>query len=164
MAYTGGSLTTLFDASQQAATKDTLRDLANTAIDVWKETTVKETPVVTGELKAGWYTTKAVWAGATVESKIQNNVEYAPHVEYGTGLWGPNKAKYPITPKKPGGWLRWIDPKTGKEVFARKVMHPGSPGRYMVSKGGDAVKAAIAAGLFEPGLRDWENKVVRGAD
>ena len=164
MAYVGGSLTSLFDESQRVATKDTMRDLADVAIDVWREATEKATPVDTGALKGSWYTIKAEWSGASVESKVASNIDYAPHVEYGTGLWGPKKAKYPITPKKPGGWLRWIDPKTGKEVFARKVMHPGSPGRYMVSKGGDAVSAAIAGGLFEPQLADWERTIVKNAD
>lgn len=164
MAYVGGSLTSLFDEPQQRATENAMTDMASAAIEVWKETTVKTTPVDTGELKASWYTIKGQYTGSGAESKIASNVEYAPHVEYGTGLWGPKKSKYPIVPKKPGGWLRWIDPKTGKEVFARKVMHPGSPGRYMVSKGGDAALVAIKGGLFEPILSGWERTIVGNAD
>lgn len=164
MPYVGGSLTSLFDEHQQATTEETMRDMANAAIDVWKEATEKATPVDTGALKASWYTLKAQPGSVSIESQVASNIDYAPHVEYGTGLWGPNKAKYPIVPKKPGGWLRWIDPKTGKEIFARKVMHPGSPGRYMVSKGADATLAAINGGLFNSILSVWEKKIVDNAD
>ena len=38
---------------------------------------------------------------------IGTNVKYAPYLELGTGLWGPNRAKYEIKPKRPGGVLHW---------------------------------------------------------
>ena len=31
-----------------------------------------------------------------------------------------------IQPKNPNGWLHWIDPKTGQDVFAKMVNHPGT--------------------------------------
>ena len=83
-------------------------------------------------------------------------MEYAPYVEDGTGLWGPKHAKYEIKPKRPGGWLRWIDPMTGDPVFARRVMHPGWPGNHMFAIGAalteqefDAVRAADLGGRVE---------------
>jgi hypothetical protein len=55
MAYVGGSLTTLFDANQRRATETAMGDMAGRAAGVWKEATEAATPVVTGELKRGWY-------------------------------------------------------------------------------------------------------------
>lgn len=164
MAYVGGSLRSLFDKPQRGKTKDAMERMSERAIDVWQEATEKATPVDTGVLKSSWYTVGPAWKGQKIESSVASNIEYAPHVEYGTGLYGPKAAKYPILPKKPGGFLRWIDPKTGEEVFARKVMHPGSPGAYMVTKGADATLAAINGGLFTQDLAAWEQEIVAGAD
>lgn len=79
------------------------------------------------------------------ESGAETNVSYAPYVEHGTGLWGPSRAKYEIKPKNPDGWLRFLD-KGGNVVFAKRVMHPGSPGAAMFAKG---------AALTEAGLHEW---------
>ena len=164
MPYVGGSLRSLFDQPQRDATNDAMHSMADRAIGVWEEATTRATPVDTGLLKKSWYTIKAAREGDAIQSEIATNIDYAPHVEYGTGLYGPKAAKYPILPKKPGGVLRWIDPKTGQEVFARKVMHPGSPGAYMMMKGANATKAAIAAGLFEPDLDKWQTTIIKQAD
>jgi hypothetical protein len=164
MPYVGGSLRSLFDKKQQLATKDSMAEMATKAAEFWVEATSERTPVATGVLKGSWYKLPTKWVGSKVESGIASNIGYAPHVEYGTGLYGPKAAKYPILPKKPGGFLRWIDPKTGKEVFARKVMHPGSPGAYMVSNGGSRLSAATGTGLFDASLAYWESKIVRNAD
>ena len=87
------------------------------------------------------------------ESGAESELEYAPYVEHGTGLWGPKHAKYLIVPKRPDGWLRWIDPDTGNPVFAKRVMHPGSPGNHMFEIG-----VAIAEQEFE---REVEPILVR---
>ena len=50
-------------------------------------------------------------------------------------MWGPRRAKYEIRPKNPLGWLRFFDQKTGELVFAKRVMHPGSPGHHMFARG-----------------------------
>lgn len=50
----------------------------------------KETPVVTGNLRAGTEAqklTKKTGSGQTI--KVENNVEYARHVEYGTDKFAP---------------------------------------------------------------------------
>lgn len=164
MPYVGGSLRSLFDQPQRDATTDAMRSMADRAIQTWKDATVKATPVDTGALKQSWYTVGPEAAGEVIESSLRSDIDYAPHVEFGTGLYGPKAAKYPILPKKPGGFLHWVDPATGKDVFARKVMHPGSPGAYMLTKGANATSAAISAGLFEVDLKQWQQTVVRQAD
>jgi hypothetical protein len=73
--------------------------------------------------------------GMVYESGAETNVDYAPYVEEGTGLYGPYRRMYEIRPKNPDGWLRWIDPHTGQPVFAKRVMHPGSPGQHMFAIG-----------------------------
>ena len=104
------------------------------------EETIRNTPVETGhlrrEIKQKPLTRSRGPAGARhYETGAETDVEYAPYVEHGTGLWGPRHARYEIRPKRPDGWLRWIDPDTGEPVFAKRVMHPGSPGNYMFALG-----------------------------
>lgn len=58
-------------------------------------------------------------SGGNVLLEFYNDAgEYAGFQEYGTGIYGPKKK--PITPKH-GKLLTWIDPDTGKRVFARSV-------------------------------------------
>lgn len=88
------------------------------------------------------------------ESGCETNVDYAIFVEDGTGLWGPRRAKYEIKPKRPGGWLRFRDQKTGDVIFAKRVMHPGSPGQHMFAIG--AVLTEHEANTFlESIAREW---------
>lgn len=86
------------------------------------------------------------------ESGAQTNLSYAKFVEEGTGLWGPHRAKYEIKPKNPDGWLSWIDQETGERIFARKVMHPGSPGNHMF---------AIGAHLTEHEFNLWGQRMIQ---
>lgn len=164
MGYRGGSLTSLFDKTQQALTKETMRTAATAAAGVWLEATRGHTPIDTGELQMSWQQGNTRKVALGYESSIYTHIDYAPHVEYGTGLWGPKHAKYPITAKRPGGMLRWYDPKSGQPVFRRSVMHPGSPGAHMVSKGGTDTLVAIEGGLWEPIARAYAEAVVRNAD
>jgi hypothetical protein len=91
--------------------------------------------------------------GSTVyESGAETNVDYAPFVEHGTGLWGPYRRMYEIRPKRPGGWLSWVDPKSGDRIFARRVLHPGSPGNHMFE---------IGAHLTEHEFNTWGEEEVR---
>ena len=50
------------------------------------------------------------------------NAPYAAVIHGGSGLHGPNRARYPIVPRF-RKVLRWAG--GGKFVFAKKVMHPG---------------------------------------
>ena len=92
-------------------------------------------------------------------------MDYAPHVEYGTGLWGPSGAKYPIYPKDPGGLLHWIDRDSGQHVFAKMVMHPGSPGQHMIAIAGSMAEAEFDGGAIGDGvLGEWARTVEASAD
>jgi hypothetical protein len=82
------------------------------------------------------------------ESGAETDVEYGPSIEHGWGLWGPSHAKYLIKPRRPGGWLHWVDPHTGEDRFARRVMHPGAPGAHMF-----AVAAGVTEANFEAVVR-----------
>lgn len=110
------------------------------------------------------------WTG-----KVYTEVEYAPHVEYGTGLWGPDHAKYKIAPKKPGGVLRFtpyargaggdviLDVQNGvskgRPVYARFVMHPGSPGQAMFRIGAILTEAQIHQ-WSRAALEEWRMRVM----
>ncbi len=137
MGYVGGKLAPLFEpdlaarASRRMADKGGERMTANVR---------ERTPVDHGALRASIEQKLLVVfkdeRGDTVyESGAETSLEYAPHIEHGTGLWGPRAARYEIRPKRPDGWLRWIDSNTGKPVFAKRVLHPGSSGASMFADG-----------------------------
>jgi hypothetical protein len=166
--YVGGSLVSLFDEEPQAATNLAMRRMAERGGDRMVDLTVQNTPIDKGNLRSSWYqipthkTHFAVWDA--YESGVATEVHYAPHVEHGTGLWGPKHAKYPITAKA-GGFLRWIDPASGKEVFAKKVMHPGSPGQHMIAIAAEVTEHEVDTGvLFNGILHDWVTAVEASAD
>lgn len=125
---------------------------------------VKErTPVDLGTLKADIrQKLTVVRVGArgelVYESGAETEIEYAPYVEHGTGLWGPRAARYEIRPKRPDGWLRWIDPMTGQPVFAKRVMHPGSPGAHMFAIGASLTEAEFDR-LIQARLTRWAREV-----
>jgi hypothetical protein len=98
--------------------------------------------------------------GRTVyESGAETDVEYAPYVEHGTGLWGPKHAKYVIEPKNPDGWLHWVND-MGEDVFAKRVWHPGSPGAHMFAIGAGIVEAELPE-IVGPHLERWRLEVER---
>ena len=72
--------------------------------------------------------------GVVYKSGTKTDLDYAIYVEHGTGLWGPARAMYEIRPKNPNGWLRFHD-EFGNVVFAKRVLHPGSPGAHMFARG-----------------------------
>lgn len=80
------------------------------------------------------------------ETGCESNLDYAPYVEEGTGIWPGGRGMYVIRPKRPDGWLSWIDQKTGERVFAKEVHHPGSPGQHMFKIG--AHLAEYEFGIF----------------
>lgn len=167
MPYVGGSLVSLFDDEPQAATKLALRRLAERGGDRMVELTVMNTPIETGNLRTSWYQlpTEKTHFGPwdAYESGVASDVDYAPHVEYGTGLWGPSHSKYPIVAKS-GGVLRWRDRETGEIRYARQVMHPGSPGQHMVAIAADVVEHEFDGGLGSDVLDDWARAVEASAD
>jgi hypothetical protein len=128
------------------------------------------TPVATSALRESYKQTDidyvlaqhGVAAVYAWEGTVFTEIAYAEHVEYGTGLWGPKHAKYKIEPKTPGGVLKFAPYSRGANgavildvqngvvkggpVFARYVMHPGSPGAAMFR---------IGATLTEHQVNEW---------
>lgn len=164
MGYVGDSLTPFFGQGRNPAL---MRELANLGGDRMVDWTVRNTPIDTGNLRTSWYqldvNRKVTLLGPGWESGVATQVEYAPYVEYGTGLWGPDHSTYTIRPKDPHGWLRWRDRATGQWVYSKAVQHPGSPGQHMV-----AIAAAMTEAEFErvaePLLSGWGRAVEAQAD
>jgi hypothetical protein len=145
MSYMGGRLQPLFDPTP---IRRACIDMADKGGERMTAITRMNTPVghrpheqgyVPGTLRASIkqkvmviYRRRGNWV---YESGAETDVEYAPYVEHGTGLWGPRRAMYEIKPKHPDGWLSWIDQTTGERIFAKRVMHPGSPGQAMFAIG-----------------------------
>lgn len=157
MPYIGGALADLYD---EAPTRRALVKMADRGTDRLAELIELHTPVDTGNLKGSWKKTPLVIKPGfhtRYERRVFTEVEYAPYVEHGTGLWGPKHAKYLIVPKKPGGVLHWIGP-GGESVFATRVWHPGSPGAHMVVKGVADVEAAFAL-ILDPVLHEWAREM-----
>lgn len=159
MPYVGGKLQSIASRGPQAATRTASRSMAHKGGDRMTSVTVINTPIKSGNLRTSWYqlpTTRVhVGPWPAYRSGVASQVPYAPDVEYGTGLWGPRHAKYEIKPKDPSGFLRWIDPRTGKEVFAKRVMHPGSPGQHMIQIAGEVTEFETDAGLMADVLAIW---------
>lgn len=161
MGYVGGSLVSLFDAEPQKATDLTARRMAERAGAQMVTRTRENTPIDTGKLRESWYqlptakTHYAIWPA--YESGVATDVDYAPYVEYGT-------RPHIIEPKKPGGVLHWVDPGSGKDVFARRVHHPGTHGQHMVALGAAMTEFETEGGLMRDILSDWVDAVERSAD
>lgn len=84
-------------------------------------------------------------------------LDYAKWVEEGTGKFGPSHMPYLIEPKIPGGMLSWVDRDTGVRVFAKKVLHPGSPGQHMFAIGVAKAESEFDR-LVQPALRDFARR------
>lgn len=136
MPYVGDELAPLFRAGP---TEAAAHDFAEILGDEWKTWTEKNTPIEMGTLRRSWYVTPVTpgrrATNPTWTGHLRTETEYAPHVEHGTGIFGPQGRPYTIRPKQPGGTLSWIDKRTGERVFARSVRHPGSPGQHMLAIG-----------------------------
>lgn len=158
--YVGGSLTSFFGKGPQAATVDAARAMARKGADRMHEVAAENTPVRTGNLRTAWYQLPVIEVdyllGMGYRSGIANDVEYAKWVESGTGIYGPEHRPYVIVPKDPNGVLAWRDPKTGKWIHAKKVIHPGSPGNHMLALAAHVVEAEVEGGpIFQRILDEW---------
>lgn len=137
MPYKGAKLANIFP---DRPARETARRMADEAGRIMVERTSANTPVDTGALKDSWHqhrvTMRLNELGQRVfSSGAYTELEYAPYVEYGTGLWGPKHAKYPIRPKSPDGFLHFFWKKANREVWFKMVMHPGSRGAAMLAHG-----------------------------
>lgn len=159
MPYVGGKVTSFFDEGAQTVTREATRRLTDRTGGKLKDMVTEHTPVKTGKLAKSWKQTPAVEQGDGYMTEVGTDVDYAPYVENGTGLYGPKHAKYLIKPRAPGGTLRFVV--DGKVVFAKYVWHPGSPGAYMMAKSLNELDAVVETGLgtdltLEEWVRDME--------
>lgn len=152
MGYVGASLARCFDFERQI--KDLCFELADDGGDHMTDDIREFTPVgkrpfeedyVPGALlksitKKITVVTLDPFHGIVYKSGTYTDLDYSVYVENGTGLWGPARAKYEIRPKNPNGWLRFHD-EYGNVIFAKRVMHPGSPGAHMFARGAAKTEA-----------------------
>lgn len=162
MGYVGGKLEPWFG---QKPVDVLMRNAPVLVVAEGREIAEKNTPVDTGDLRANWTADKKAkrsvsLVGVAWRASWGNDLEYAAYVNYGTGLYGPEHKKYLILPKKPGGTLHWVDRLTGQDVYAKSVMHPGSPGNYMLEISADFVEATWDK-IIKPLLRVWAKTTER---
>jgi hypothetical protein len=142
--YVGPRLPEAFD---DGPVKLALRRMADTGGDRLHALIAEFTPVKTGNLATSWHreaTTRELHGTSMAYvSRVATDVDYAPYINYGTGLFGPKHTKYLIEPHPPRQFLSWIDPLTGARRFARRVWHPGSEGAHMIEKAAGAVEGFL---------------------
>lgn len=168
-----GTLAGLVRKSKDAV-DPALRIMADDGGQEMTDRVVENTPVETGELRTSIQQKAVVRvesaSGAAWESGAFTEVVYAAYVEEGTGLWGPRHAKYRIEPKDPNGVLAFYvrvrtpegrvqfdgnyNPVEGNLVFAKYVMHPGSPGQHMFAIGASFIEAEFDH-ITRRGLEEW---------
>ena len=103
------------------------------------------TPVTSGKLKKSWKKDRVGrWTGNHYIWRVYTDVEYAPHVEYGT-------APHIITPKK-ASRLVWYD--IGGKHTAKVVRHPGTKPVYMLTRAVNETKAWVPW-IAGPVLTAW---------
>lgn len=162
MSYEGALLSGWFSTDK---VKRSCREMADKGGERMTTLTKEKTPVDTEALRLSIYQKVTVAfphpRGTIYESGCETNLDYAPHVEWGTGLWGPKRAKYLIVPRDPNGWLTWINPRTGKRVFAKRVMHPGSPGAHMFALGAALTEAEFERVIAGPIIAEWAREQER---
>jgi hypothetical protein len=188
MGYHGGKVGRWVGACREE-TRVTTREIVQEGTKHWRDVTRANTPIERFlksvstkppyHLRNSWEiaTLKVIHVGSDLpvllESAVYTEVEYAPYVEEGTGLWGPSHAKYVIRPKRPGGWLSWIARDThvrrdgsvirpGERVFAREVLHPGSPGQHMLAIGAHMTESQFRVWVG-PVLDRWKDRCERAA-
>ncbi len=117
-------------------------------------------PVSTNVLRSSLHTVLRA-SGADVSATIGTNVPYAPHLEYGTGLWGPRHAKYVIEPRFKRA-LAWASP-VGKEFritasgqarMGRNLYRP-MKGKRLTARGWDRSRVAadvVVRSVIHPGI------------
>lgn len=127
-----------------APAKRAAQRLANSGGDALHGRITENTPVRTGNLRTSWYRTPAVPVGKRYSTHVATEVDYAPYVNYGTGLKNPeHPRKYLIEPVR-AKMLHWIDPKSGEDRYAHRVWHPGSEGAFMIESGAAKTEAELA--------------------
>lgn len=186
MSYEGGTLGSLVRDAERI-TKAAGRQMAQDLGQAFRDGVESNTPVQTRRLRESYRVSGVTyrqtpgsirWSAWAWQGRVWTDVDYAPYVEYGTGLWGPHRRKYPIRPRKVGGVLAFEpytrtkaggivltvenEPVRGGTVFARLVMHPGSPGQAMF-RSGAAITEARMDHVCAPALRMWRRRIEASA-
>jgi hypothetical protein len=158
----------LVDLCDQEPIRRAMYRMAQQGGDRMVDFTILNTPVDTRNLRTSWYqkpVTVAYTVGGALayESGVATDVDYAPHVEHGTGLWGEGHAKYRIRAKGAAGggadYLRFVI--GGKVIFAKEVWHPGSPGAHMVAIAANMVEAQFDS-ILRPAMEMWRREQADG--
>lgn len=171
MGYSGDSLVELVEHMEGEA-HATGWLLAKELGDNYQHNIEINTPVETRKLRESYQQTDIDYVyvpelhAYAWEGRVFTEVDYALYVERGTGLWGPQHRKFEIKPKTPGGVLRF-SPYTrlasgavmltvengltkGGPIYAKVVLHPGSPGHAMFRVGAVMAEHEVAMWSREP--------------
>lgn len=134
MGYSGAKLTSMFspDLSEFAAVA-----IANAGADLILSEVKQNTPIddspfpsrPPGTARAAWhkkpFTSSKVGSAWHYNTGVETEDKVAVYLEYGTGLYGPHHTAYKITPKNPGGMLRFYWRRYGAWYTLPSVTHPG---------------------------------------
>ena len=158
MGYTGGEMADLF---AMEPVEDCMEEITDRVGERLHDETVRNTPWDTRNLKTSWYREPVRevrrGGGRAFRTVVATDVDYAPGVEHGTGLWGPAGAKYDIPSSgrmPPGRFMRWRDPATGDWIYAKAVKHPGSRGRHMLGRAMNTIEHEVDS-IAAPVTRAW---------
>lgn len=80
----------------------------------------------------------------TITYRVKTDVEYAPWVEWDTGIHGPRGSRYRIAARR-ANFLHFYWKNAGKWFKGPSVMHPGSKGAHMFAKGADELERKLPA-------------------
>lgn len=89
--------------------------------------------------------------GYSITARVGTNVHYGPHLEYGTGKWGPKHAPYEIKPKTKKA-LAWKSGSVASDIATgRALFRSGKTGRLVKSRGSAAM--IVRRKVIHPGIR-----------
>jgi hypothetical protein len=137
-----GSLTKSLTDFERGLTRELALFGVGNVVDLQEEIEA-ETPVDTGNLAGSYYITGPRITAHTMTWKVKTDVDYAPWVEWDTGIHGPGR-KYKISARRVSH-LRFFWERKQKMVVTKYVWHPGSKGAHMFAKGADSVERALPA-------------------
>lgn len=145
---------TAFVEQLEAASGQSAEDMALNVVhqmaDSVAELGRRYAPVDTGELRASI----ASYKGPQTTS-IRAEAPHAAYVEFGTwqfNTFAPKMGTYDITPRKPGGSLRFVNA-SGKTVFTNKVQHPGIKAQPYMGPAAEETVEKFVNGIASVGVQ-----------
>jgi hypothetical protein len=149
--YVGTPITALISEATYAATRHAERAIVGSGGRRLYETAREATPVDTGTTRDAWVLHPIeAWThhASGYEARVSNSHNpIATFLEHGT-------KPHEIGAKNPSGEVSWIDPLTGRRMFARSVMHPGAPGFHMAARACVDLEANLPE-VTQPHLERW---------